>query len=284
MNVPNGFGDQILDTNSPLFIDATSQNTLLNIPPDFHAGIESFALAVGVRPQDLFGISVGLFLIIVGGVIAISTFVWAVDWLICTATGVSDERRFLPVHRGQRRWSMAARDAMAKGASPSVLRDSQDENVNSMTTPTPRAHSHFGSWFKLRFRRDSFHRDALCGNLVRVLLLFHLPVTIFSAYEFSRPRATTAVSSMVLGALSFAAFSLAIPAFLVLRLSTTKAKKLYDDTRTLLALGPLYNQYASGSQTFAKLFFVSNVILGVVVGSGQHSGTTQAIIILVTEV
>jgi len=89
---------------------------------------------------------------------------------------------------------------------------------------------------------------------------------------------------MVLAALSFAAFSLAIPAFLVLRLSTTKAKKLYDDTRTLLVLGPLYNQYASGSQTFAKLFFASNVTLGVVVGCGQHSGTTQAIIILVTEV
>ena len=51
-----------------------------------------------------------------------------------------------------------------------------------------------------------------------------------------------------------------------------------------MALGPLYNHYAPGSQSFAALFFAANVAYGVTLGCGQRSGTAQAIIILVLEV
>ena len=54
--------------------------------------------------------------------------------------------------------------------------------------------------------------------------------------------------------------------------------------RTLLILGPLYNQYRQGSQMFATAFFACNIALGITVGAGQKSGTAQAAILLVIEV
>jgi hypothetical protein len=59
---------------------------------------------------------------------------------------------------------------------------------------------------------------------------------------------------------------------------------LYDETRTLLALGPLYNHYRHGSQLFASLLFATNLVFGLVIGAGQRSGTAQAVVILVVEV
>jgi hypothetical protein len=82
----------------------------------------------------------------------------------------------------------------------------------------------------------------LVGNLVRVLVLFHLPATISSCYESSTGRST---SSSALGALSFALFSVIPPSPLLLRLGRKPTTKLYDETRSLLALGPLYNAAAS---------------------------------------
>lgn len=71
---------------------------------------------------------------------------------------------------------------------------------------------------------------------------------------------------------------------MLFRVATTSTSKLYDATRTLLALGPLYNEYQHDSQLFAGMMFGANLCLGIVVGCGQQSGTAQAIIILVVEV
>jgi len=71
---------------------------------------------------------------------------------------------------------------------------------------------------------------------------------------------------------------------LLFRLYVTNTSKLYDETWTLLALGPLYNHYRHGSQLFASLLFATNIAFGVTIGCGQRNGTVQAIIILVIEV
>ena len=138
------------------------------------------------------------------------------------------------------------------------------------------------SWW--RIRSDSFHWSVLHGNLVRILVLFHLPVTIFSCYQMTLPRSLIGTGAVVLAALSFVVFSILIPAHLVIRVTFTTTNKLYDETRTLLSLGPLYNHYRHGSQLFASLFFATNIAFGVTIGAGQKSGTAQAIIILVIEV
>ena len=134
-----------------------------------------------------------------------------------------------------------------------------------------------------RIRSDSFHWSVLHGNLVRILVLFHLPVTVFSCYQMTLPRSLIGTGSVALAALSFAIFSLLIPAHLVIRVTFTTTNKLYEETRTLLCLGPLYNHYRHGSQLFASLFFATNIAFGVTIGVGQKSGTAQAIVILVVE-
>ena len=91
-------------------------------------------------------------------------------------------------------------------------------------------------------------------------------------------------TSITLAVLSFAFFSVLLPGFLILRLARTPTTKLYDETRTLLALGPLYNHFRPDSQMFSGLLFLSNLINGIAIGCGQRSGTAQAIVILVSEV
>ena len=81
-----------------------------------------------------------------------------------------------------------------------------------------------------------------------------------------------------------AIFSVLIPIVLVVRLTLTNTTKLYDETWTLLFLGPLYNHYRHGSQLFACLLFATNLAFGITIGCGQKSGTAQAIVILVVEV
>ena len=139
-------------------------------------------------------------------------------------------------------------------------------------------------WWKLRTDIVSFHGSVLQGNLVRILMFFHLPVTIFSCYQMTIGRDNASLASIILAAISFAVFSVLLPIFLILRLTLTNTTKLYDETWTLLSLGPLYNHYRHGSQLFACLLFATNLAFGITIGCGQKSGTAQAIIILVVEV
>lgn len=140
------------------------------------------------------------------------------------------------------------------------------------------------SWWRLRTDIGSFHGSVLHGNLVRILVLFHLPITIFSVYEMIQHTPLVVRVRTVLAVLSFAIFSVLIPLHLVLRVTFTTTNKLYDETRTLLSLGPLYNHYRHGSQMFATLLFANNIAFGATIGAGQKSGTAQAIVILVVEV
>jgi len=97
-------------------------------------------------------------------------------------------------------------------------------------------------------------------------------------------RSQASLVSIILAAVSFAAFSVLIPAFIVVRLFRTRTSKLYDETWTLLSLGPLYNHYRHGSQLFACLFFATSLAYGITIGCGQKSGSVQAIMMLVIEV
>ena len=145
----------------------------------------------------------------------------------------------------------------------------------------------FGSsrrWWRLNSNFVSLHGSVLQGNLVRILILFHLPITIFSCYQFTVGRPEATLTSIILAALSFAIFSVLIPIVLVVRLTLTNTTKLYDETWTLLFLGPLYNHYRHGSQLFACLLFATNLAFGITIGCGQKSGTAQAIVILVVGV
>ncbi|KAH8118400.1 hypothetical protein DFH11DRAFT_1567211 [Phellopilus nigrolimitatus] len=280
---PTDFSDQLNDPTSTIFVNTSAPNALLMFPADTGPGIASFAAAVGLRPQDLFGVCLVLFLAIIAAAIAISLSIWGLDKLGILLLGTGEKG--LPF--GTR---SPAYVAPTKDADKSGLTSTDDDGTSAMghflfrSTSIPLSSALGRNWWNLHIKPNSFHGTILHGNLVRILILFHLPVTIFASYQFANAHSQSSLASVVLACFSFAVFSVGIPVFLIARLYTTATNKLYDEMRTLMMLGPLYNHYGHGSQLFACIFFANNLIYGITIGCGQKSGTAQAIIILVTEV
>ena len=267
--------------------------------------MSSFAYTLGIRPQDLFPTCMILFLGIIAGTIAISFLVSLLDYLVCLLgdmmSGGQGQHPSMSRFAGSRSPMYEGKKEMSDNHStgPTEEENKALQRPSSATTGFPTArfglplssgsvggsergiNSHRPWW---RLHSDSFHLSVLHGNLVRILVLFHLPVTVFSCYQFSLPRSLIGTGPIALASLCFLIFSILIPAHLVIRVTFTTTNKLYDETRTLLSLGPLYNHYRHGSQLFASLLFATNIVLGVTIGVGQKSGTAQAIIILVVEV
>ncbi|KAG9051029.1 hypothetical protein FS837_000137 [Tulasnella sp. UAMH 9824] len=273
------FADQISNTASPLFLDETIPNSLLLFPEGTKSGMSSFAYSVGIRPQDLFGTCLAIYLSIVAVTIIISLVLWFFDWFISSlVSGSSNAVRKQPA----RSPIYSAHSDGAKDVPPDSPRV---EELALPQPPNPRfAVLSRKAWWNYRLGQNSFHREILYGNLVRILLLFHVPITLFSCYQFSLGRPDATIASLTLAGLAFAFFSLGLPALLLSRVALTPTTKLYEATRTLLSLGPLYYYYSPGQQHFAYVVFVHNLIYGVVVGAGQRSGTAQAIILLISEV
>ncbi|KAJ2915023.1 hypothetical protein MD484_g5360, partial [Candolleomyces efflorescens] len=283
---PDGFADQIADPQSPIYIDPTVPNTLYTLPDGASHGISSFAYTLGIRPQDLFPTCMILFLGIVAGTIVISGVFWFVDVFVTSVLRkFSGNTTYGPTSRSLKGPTLGT--ASKEVDAPVALLE-EDRSLNNRSNP--------GLGFPLASTSSrnalsispsdigSFHGNVLHGNLVRLLILFHLPITVFSCYQMTLPRSVVSAASITLGALSFVIFSLLLPAHLVIRVTFTSTNRLYDDVRTLLSLGPLYNHYRHGSQLFATLLFATNIAFGVTIGVGQKSGTAQAIIILVVEV
>lgn len=208
---------------------------------------------------------------------------WTIDWVASLLAGTfSNSAPVLSSSRSPR-YSPTSKD-MLDGISQ--LQNSE-ENRSTSGHALLRATNRFPlgrKWWRLQTGFVSFHGSVLQGNLIRILMLFHLPVTIFSCYQMSLGRNRASLASIILAAIAFSILSVILPVILVIRLSFTNTTKLYDETWTLLSLGPLYNHYRHGSQLFACLLFATNIAFGVTIGFGQKSGTAQAIIILVVEV
>lgn len=253
------------------------------LPPNVTTGIPAFAASIGLHPDDLFGVTLTLFLGICAAAVALSGLAWGIDQIatvIRRMTGGSGPQSGMGTRSPH--FGSANKDPIDNNAqSPTVVDEVRSLNSNFMLRSSRNA---VPSLWRLKPGLSSFHGSVLQGNLIRVLVLFHFPVTIFSCYQMTTGHQVTKVSSLALAALSFAVFSIIVPIILLFRLYATNTSKLYDETWTLLALGPLYNHYRHGSQLFACLLFASNIAFGITIGCGQQNGTVQAIIILVIEV
>lgn len=272
--------DQLKDPTSPLFLNESVANVLFTLPNDIpQTGIPALAATVGIRPQDVFNNAAALFLLILAGAIILSIFICITDWFfgsVIHVTGKSVQGTSWSSSHKELSPEPFKDDDVASGSlrfqSRILSRKIRDQGPTRKT------------WLSYRLGQSSFHGSVLHGNLVRILIWFHLPITIFSCYQFSSGKSQSSLASVILAAICFAIFSVSIPIVLVLRIFATPTSKLYDETRTLLALGPLYYHYSHGSQLFACLFFVNNIAYGITTGCGQRSGTAQSIIILVIEV
>ncbi len=293
---PQDFADQFSDPSSPLYINPSAPNRLFTLPANATPGISTFAYTVGLRPEDLFGNCLILFLGIIAATITISALVWFIDHIANVVFDSNNDSPYPGLHtvgrfdrskdaEGSVAAVMCSDDTKSQnGNFASLLRPSSRFNLSSIASTGDRATSTYRAWWKIRSDINSFHGSVLHGNLLRILVLFHLPVTIFSCYHMTLPHSSVSLASIALAALSFLFFSVLIPAHLVLRVTLTSTNKLYDETRTLLNYGALYNHYRHGSQMFASLLFATNIVFGVTIGVGQKSGTAQAVVLLVVEV
>ncbi|KAF8897887.1 hypothetical protein BD779DRAFT_1608372 [Infundibulicybe gibba] len=260
-NPSSDFAEQFSNASSPLFINNTVPNILFMLPGNATSGISSFAYTVGLRPEDLFGVCLILFL----GIIATASS-------SLPSYGSASSSHQGPRLGGTRSPAFGSTNKELSPDPPLSAEENKSLNGRDALGPSIFRPS---AWWRVRSDISSFHGSVLHGNLVRILVLFHLPITIFS-------RAP--LSSIVLAALSFHHFWCPHPHTSCHPRHFHYDHKLYDETRTLLSLGPLYNHYRHGSQLFASLLFATNLAFGITIGAGQKSGTAQAIVILVVEV
>ena len=126
---------------------------------------------------------------------------------------------------------------------------------------------------------------ALCtGCVIRLVMFFHLPITIFSVYQLAHASGVAKAVEVAFAAIVFVTFSLAVPVYSILRIRRTLTRYLQDDTNTILAYGPLYNTFAQDSYTFSAIRFIANLVEGCAVGGGQGNATAQVAVILVVEI
>ncbi|PWN33935.1 uncharacterized protein FA14DRAFT_161549 [Meira miltonrushii] len=270
--LPEGdVGAQMQNASSPLFMNSQQENKLLNLGTS-STGMERYASAVGLQASSFFGTCLTIWLALVAVVIAVSLLAWIIDAFF--------EMR----HRRTRRQEEASGEILQTSPRQSLseLKANPRHHHSDMST-----HPLFGEneapSGRLGRAKMGHHMVAMHGNLIRALVLFHLPITIVSTYQFANPAGHSTVS-IALSALSFAIFSVLTPFYLIRRIARTSTEKLYEDNNTLLALGPVYHTYAPGSQLFYSVSFVHSLALGIVVGVAQKSGSAQAIVIMVVEV
>jgi hypothetical protein len=236
-------------------------------------GMPSFAQAVGIRQQDLFGTCLVLFLFITAAIFMISVIFWVAHAL----TEAFSERPAPVTPRAVKRQSYGSTTASL----------GPEKNAYEMATlpgGQSRGPSKFRrAWWRFRPRGEAgaFHAAALYGNLLRIILIFHLPITVFSIRQLTLSEAS--IVSRVFAGLAFVFISLAIPAGVLYKMHRTPSGKLYDATRTLLAMGTMYNHYVMDKQMFRAAPLAASLITGVVVGAGQASGIAQAVILVVVE-
>ncbi|MCO5589989.1 hypothetical protein L7F22_043958 [Adiantum nelumboides] len=269
--LPEGdVGTQMQNSSSPLFMNSQQKNGLLNLGTS-STGMERFASAVGLQASSFFGTCLTIWLALVAVVIAVSLLAWLIDAF------------FEMKHRRTRRQEEASGEIVQTSPRQSI----SDIKANPRHQIDMSTHPLFGEnespSGRLGRAKIGHHSVALHGNLIRALVLFHLPITIVSTYQFAHSEDHSTVS-IALSALSFAVFSVLTPIYLIRRIARTSTEKLYEDNNTLLALGPVYHMYAPGSQLFYGVSFVHSLALGIVVGVGQKSGSAQAIVIMVIEV
>ncbi|KAK8864265.1 hypothetical protein IAR55_001511 [Kwoniella newhampshirensis] len=283
------FTSQMTNPLYPLYLDETAFNPMLDLH-NSSQGMQSFATAVGLRPQDLFGTCLVIFLLLTLAVITLSVFLWFLH-------GVAEYLSIGPTKHespGPKRASLGHSPRGSLGGkevydprNPSFYSDGPHTLPTQATLAGQKASARSPLrriWYRFRVRGEAgaFHAAALYGNLIRLILIFHLPITIFSMYQLTI-GARASIVSRVFAALAFAFISVLIPALILYKIYRTPSGKLYDATRTLLSLGPMYSVYVEHKQMYRGLSLTASLVVGIVVGAGQNSGLAQAVVVIIAE-
>lgn len=124
------------------------------------------------------------------------------------------------------------------------------------------------------------HLAVLHGNVARMLLLFHMPLTALSVQQLADAGAHERGTPAVV----FALFSVLLPAYLIGSVLCTPTSLLYNNRTRFLMFGPLYNMYSPTRENFVAVTFMYSLLAGIVVGTEQLGGSTQSALLLTLEV
>lgn len=267
------------DRQSPLFLDNAVPNVLIDYGSSRN-GIEKWARTIGIDAGDVWGICAATFLIIVAVLVLVALLIFAIDAALDVAKPERPQESFAarvhPLQSTKNTNNYTGKESSypSNGSTP-VEDEHPNEGFTDVYGASGNAQSSPPSWL--------LHLSLLQGNLIRLLLLFHLPLSIFSIYQFTLYR-TASRSTLALAAIFFAIVCVALPVFLFYRIHVSSRRQLFLDLPVLLALGPLYNGYSEECTMFSSQRFVANLLLAVAVGGVQSNGTAQAAVVLCVEV
>ncbi|KFY12109.1 hypothetical protein V492_04090, partial [Pseudogymnoascus sp. VKM F-4246] len=122
------------------------------------------------------------------------------------------------------------------------------------------------------------------GNVIRIVFsYFLLPITSLSMFQLviagSSPPATVALAALLL--LTLVIFS----GWLLYVVASSKPRSfLFDDLRTVLLYGSLYNTYSDNAATYALVPVLLTSVRGIGIGAVQTSGIAQIVVLAICEV
>lgn len=273
-DVVSEFLSTLSDANASTYLDENLAPVLLTI--DGAQGLERFASVVGVDPRDLWPNAAAIFLMLCAGVVLFSTAALAVSAVFAqrgkTPPGVQPTRR-VPSH--------GALDDMTGGHASYLKEEEDDFALKQSNNPWIQSSSPDGiNW--------DWHFRMFCGNLLRVTLLFQLPIVIFSSFQIAllRPRTDTFPASKVSVALAvlLLLFVTLFPFWALWRVHVNSVRDTAGKVPPLLSYGTLYNLFGDRSYQFMLVRLVGVTIVGIFVGALQSHPLVQVIIILVVEI
>ncbi|GAA5943897.1 uncharacterized protein JCM15063_006540 [Sporobolomyces koalae] len=285
--LPSSFASQMQDANSPLYLDETLPSVLLDLEGS-NRGIEKWARMIGVRHQDIWSVCAFTFFAICAAVIGAHALFFAFDAFLDAVgpkriggRGQSAGSVIPPPLRRDDTSYSVQKESIHEGRDTSIGQyldsgDYEEENfVNESADYGHRPEDDFPSW--------RLHLALLQGNLTRILLLFHLPLTIFSVYQLTL-RSEAPKSTFVLAIITLAVVCVAWPLALLWTIHAKPSRELYTSLPVLLSTGVLYNTYAEECCLFPIVTFAASLVVGVIIGAAQSAGTAQTAVILLVEV
>ncbi|KAK9766786.1 hypothetical protein K7432_003862 [Basidiobolus ranarum] len=119
------------------------------------------------------------------------------------------------------------------------------------------------------------------GNILRVLILFHFPLTLFS---FNQLMIHDSVWLTIIAAALVAFLSLGVIAgIMVYLMNISPTSIIFIDTFHMLRSGPLYNDYTPASYQYSWIHFSYRITLAGIVVFGKSNGLIQLILMLCLE-
>lgn len=293
LDLPGSLQDAFSNRSSPAYLNQDLPNVLLSVQGA--NGLERFAYTVGLEPRHLWPNAAAVFCLAALGIIVCS----AVAALIALAfsKGSGSPRGVLATRRVS---SHGALDDTA--AFPGRQEDSgecaqphgkEDEYSSAdFTSATALKASHPSSlepeprlvggvnWGN--------HARMLCGNLLRLIMLFQLPLIIFSTFhihllsqasENVEPASTTTAGLAVVLLVVIICF----PFYALWRVHVNSKRNTAGSMQALLAYGTLYNVFGDQSYQFMFVRLAGVTVVGIVIGAVQRSPLAQTITLLVFE-